>query len=93
MEQDGAAFAVRQPAVPTFGGNRIAVRFACEYHDHSGNWFRVYGNENWAFDENALMRRLVASINGLPIAESDRTFRWPLGRRPDDSPGLSDRGL
>ena len=77
----------------TFGGNRIAVRFAYEYHDDSGNWFRAYGNENWEFDENGLMRRRLASINDLPIAESDRKFRWPLGRRPDDHPGLSDLGL
>ena len=70
----------------TFGGNRIAVRFAYEYHDDSGNWFRAYGNENWEFDENGLMRRRIASINDHPIAESDRTFRWPLGRRPDDHP-------
>ena len=77
----------------TFGENRIAVRFAYEYHDDSGNWFRAYGNENWEFDENGLMRRRVASINDLPIAESDRKYRWPLGRRPDDHPGLSDLGL
>ena len=77
----------------TFGGNRIAVRFAYEYHDDSGNWFRAYGNENWEFDENGLMRRRIASINDLPIAESDRKYRWPLGRRPDDHPGLSDLGL
>ena len=77
----------------TFGGNRIAVRFAYEYHDDSGNWFRAYGNENWEFDENGLMRRRIASINDYPIAESDRKFRWPLGRRPDDHPGLSDLGL
>ena len=77
----------------TFGGNRIAVRFAYEDHDDSGKWFRAYGNENWEFDENGLMRRRIASINDLPIAESDRKFRWPLGRRPDDHPGLSDLGL
>ena len=77
----------------TFGENRIAVRFAYEYHDDSGNWFRAYGNENWEFDENGLMRRRLASINDLPIAESERKFRWPLGRRPDDHPGLSDLGL
>ena len=77
----------------TFGGNRIAVRFAYEYHDDSGNWFRAYGNENWEFDENGLMRRRIASINDFPIAESERKFRWPLGRRPDDHPGLSDLGL
>ena len=77
----------------TFGGNRIAVRFAYEYHDDSGHWFRAYGNENWEFDENGLMRRRIASINDHPIAESDRKFRWPLGRRPDDHPSLSDLGL
>src|SRR6202453_1196753 len=74
----------------TFGGNRIAVRFAYEWHDDSGNWFRSYGNENWEFDDDGLMRRRIASINDLPIAESDRKYRWPLGRRPDDHPGLSD---
>ncbi|HKD54990.1 MAG TPA: nuclear transport factor 2 family protein [Steroidobacteraceae bacterium] len=73
--------------------NRIAVRFAYEWHDDSGNWFRSYGNENWEFDENGLMRRRFASINDLPIAEAERKFRWPLGRRPDDQPGLSDCGL
>ncbi len=74
-------------------GNRIAVRFAYEWHDDSGNWFRSYGNENWEFDEGGFMRRRVASINDLPISESERKFRWPLGRRPDDHPGLSDLGL
>jgi nuclear transport factor 2 (NTF2) superfamily protein len=73
--------------------NRIAVRFAYEWHDDSGNWFRSYGNENWEFAENGLMRRRIASINDLPIAEADRKYRWPLGRRPDDHPGLSDVGL
>ena len=77
----------------TFGGNRIAVRFAYEYHDDSGNWFRAYGNENWEFEENGLMRLRIASINDLPLAESERKYRWPLGRRPDDHPGLSDLGL
>ena len=77
----------------TFGGNRIAVRFAYEYHDDSGTWFRAYGNENWEFDDNGLMRRRIASINDLPIAESERLYRWPQGRRPDDHPGLSDLGL
>ena len=77
----------------TFGGIRIAVRFAYEYHDDSGNWFRAYGNENWEFDDNGLMRRRIASINDLPIAARDRCYRWPLGRRPDDHPGLSDLGL
>jgi nuclear transport factor 2 (NTF2) superfamily protein len=77
----------------TFGGNRIAVRFAYEWRDAAGQWFRSYGNENWEFDANGLMRRRIASINDLPIAESDRKFHWPLGRRPDDHPGLSDLGL
>ena len=76
-----------------FGSNRIAVRFAYEWHDDSGNWFRSYGNENWEFNEEGLMRRRFASINDLPIAESERKFRWPLGRRPDDHPGLSECGL
>jgi nuclear transport factor 2 (NTF2) superfamily protein len=74
-------------------GNRIAVRFAYEFHDDSGQWFRAYGNENWEFDEHGLMRRRIASINDLPIREADRKFHWPLGRRPDDHPGLSDLGL
>jgi nuclear transport factor 2 (NTF2) superfamily protein len=77
----------------TFGGNRIAVRFAYEYHDDSGNWFRAYGNENWEFDGEGYMARRIASINEHPIPEADRKFRWPLGRRPDDHPGLSDLGL
>ncbi len=77
----------------TYGGNRIAVRFAYEYHDDSGTWFRAYGNENWEFDDGGLMRRRVASINEHPIAAADRKFAWPLGRRPDDHPGLSDLGL
>lgn len=77
----------------TFGGSCIAVRFAYEYHDDSGNWFRAYGNENWEFDDNGLMRRRIASINDLPIAESERLYRWPLGRRPDDHPGLGELGL
>jgi nuclear transport factor 2 (NTF2) superfamily protein len=76
-----------------FDGDRIAVRFAYECHDDSGNWFRSYGNENWEFDEDGLMRRRIASINDLPIAESERRLHWPLGRRPDDHPGLSDLGL
>jgi nuclear transport factor 2 (NTF2) superfamily protein len=76
-----------------FDGNRIAVRFAYESHDDSGNWFRSYGNENWEFDENGLMRARHASINDLPIDESERKYHWPLGRRPDDHPGLSDLGL
>jgi uncharacterized protein len=76
-----------------FGGNRIAVRFAYECHDDSGNWFRSYGNENWEFDDDGLMRTRYASINDLPISESDRKFHWPLGRRPDDHPDLSDLGF
>jgi nuclear transport factor 2 (NTF2) superfamily protein len=76
-----------------FEGNRIAVRFAYEWNDDSGNWFRSYGNENWEFDEHGLMQKRYASINDLPIKEADRKFRWPLGRRPDDHPGLSDLGL
>jgi uncharacterized protein len=74
-------------------GHRIAVRFAYEWHDDGGHWFRSYGNENWEFDDLGLMRRRLASINDLPIAASDRKFHWPLGRRPDDHPGLSDLGL
>ena len=74
-------------------GNRIAVRFAYEYHDDSGNWFRAYGNENWEFDENGFMSKRYASINDLPIKESERKYFWPLGRRPDDHPGLSELGL
>ena len=77
----------------TFAGNRIAVRFAYEYHDDSFNWFRAYGNENWEFDADGLMRRRIASINEQPVTEQDRKFRWPLGRRPDDHPGLSDYGF
>jgi uncharacterized protein len=76
-----------------FGGNRIAVRFAYECHDDSLNWFRSYGNENWEFDDDGVMRTRYASINDLPIKESERKFHWPLGRRPDDHPGLSDLGL
>jgi nuclear transport factor 2 (NTF2) superfamily protein len=76
-----------------FDGNRIAVRFAYEWRDDAGNWFRAYGNENWEFDENGLMAVRHASINDLPIREQDRKFRWPLGRRPDDHPGLSELGL
>ncbi|MBA1248139.1 DUF1348 family protein [Pseudomonas luteola] len=74
-------------------GNRIAVRFAYEWHDDSGNWFRAYGNENWAFNEQGLMVERHASINDLPITEAERLFRWPQGRRPDDHPGLSELGL
>lgn len=76
-----------------FCEDRIAVRFAYEWHDDSGNWFRSYGNENWEFDEHGLMRRRIASINDLPINQQDRKYHWPLGRRPDDHLGLSDLGL
>jgi len=76
-----------------FGGNRIAVRFAYEWLDDSGNWFRSYGNENWEFDESGLVRMGLGSINNVPIKDSDRKYHWPLGRRPDDHPGLSDLGL
>ena len=74
-------------------GNRIAVRFAYEWRDDSGNWFRSYGNENWEFDDSGLMARRVASINDRPIMESERLFHWPLGRRPEDHPSLSALGL
>ncbi len=74
-------------------GNRIAVRFAYEYHDDSDNWYRAYGNENWQFDADGLMEIRIASINEHPIAETERKLLWPLGRRPDDHPGLSDLGL
>ena len=74
-------------------GDRIAVRFAYEWHDDSGQWYRAYGNENWEFDENGLMRRRHASINDLPIAGSARLYHWPAGPRPADHPGLSDLGL
>lgn len=76
-----------------FGGNRIAVRFAYEYHDAGGNWFRAYGNENWEFDEQGLMYTRHASINDLAIAESHRKYHWPLGRRPDSHPSLSALGF
>ncbi len=76
-----------------WSGNRIAVRFAYEWRDAGGDWFRSYGNENWQFDEDGLMRRRIASINDLPIAETDRKFRWPPGIRPDDHPGLTELGL
>lgn len=76
-----------------FEGNRIAVRFAYEWHNEQGQWFRSYGNENWEFDEQGLMQKRFASINDLAIAESDRKFHWPQGRRPDDHPGLSELGL
>jgi len=74
-------------------GNRIAVRFAYEFHDDSGQWFRAYGNENWQFNAEGLMELRLASINEHPIAEADRKFHWPLGRRPDNHPGLSDMGF
>jgi nuclear transport factor 2 (NTF2) superfamily protein len=77
----------------TFGGDRIAVRFAYEWRDGAGQWFRSYGNENWEFDADGLMARRFASINDLRIPETERKFHWPLGRRPDDHPGLSDLGL
>ena len=76
-----------------FQGDRIAVRFAYEWHDDSGQWYRSYGNENWAFNEQGFMMHRFASINDLPIAEAERKFFWPLGRRPDGHPGLSDLGL
>ena len=76
-----------------FTDDRIAVRFAYEFHDADGHWFRAYGNENWAFDENGLMRERHASINDLAITASERLFHWPQGRRPDDHPGLSGLGL
>jgi nuclear transport factor 2 (NTF2) superfamily protein len=74
-------------------GNRIAVRFAYEWHDDSGHWFRSYGNENWEFNDHGFMMRRFASINDLPIKEEERKFFWPLGRRPDEHPGLSDLNL
>ena len=76
-----------------FRDNRIAVRYAYEWRDDGGSWFRSYGNENWEFDAEGLMRNRYASINDLPIAEAARKFHWPLGRRPDDHPSLSDLGL
>lgn len=76
-----------------FEGNRIAVRYAYEWHDDSGNWYRSYGNENWEFDDDGLMQRRFACINDLPIREDERLFHWPQGRRPNDHPGLSELGL
>jgi hypothetical protein len=76
-----------------FTGDRIAVRFAYEWHDDSGHWFRSYGNENWEFDATGVMQRRFASINDLPINDAERKYHWPLGRRPDDHPGLSELGL
>lgn len=74
-------------------GNRIAVRYAYEWHDDAGNWFRSYGNENWEFEADGLMRHRYACINDMPIQESERKFHWPLGRRPDSHPGLTELGL
>jgi uncharacterized protein len=76
-----------------YAGNRIAVRFAYEWNNDKGEWFRSYGNENWEFNEHGLMQKRYASINDLPIKETERKFHWPQGRRPDDYPGLSDLGL
>ena len=76
-----------------FDGNRIAVRFVYEWHDDAGNWFRSHGNENWEFDTQGLMTHRHASINDRPIKAEDRKFHWPLGRRPDDQPGLTELGL
>jgi nuclear transport factor 2 (NTF2) superfamily protein len=76
-----------------FSGSRIAVRFAYEWHDEPGQWFRSYGNENWEFSETGFMARRIASINDVAIAESDRKFRWPSGPRPDDHPSLSELGM
>ncbi len=76
-----------------FEGNRISVRYAYEYHNAAGAWFRAYGNENWIFDEDGLMKERFASINDVPINDSERLFHWPQGRRPDDHPGLSALGL
>jgi len=77
----------------TFGGDRIAVRFAYEWHDAAGRWFRAHGNENWRFDADGLMAERHASISDQPIDEAERLFRWPQGRRPDDHPSLSGMGL
>ncbi len=77
----------------SFHENRIAVRFAYEWHDDSGTWYRSYGNEQWEFAPSGLMRRREASINDVVISEQERQFRWPAGQRPDDHPGLSDLGL
>ena len=76
-----------------FTGNRIAVRYAYEFHDANGQWYRAYGNENWEFDAQGLMKRRYASINDLTITEAQRLFHWPQGRRPDDHPALSELGL
>jgi nuclear transport factor 2 (NTF2) superfamily protein len=77
----------------TYHDNRIAVRFAYEWRDDANNWYRAYGNENWEFDDDGLMRLRIASINDLPIKDSERKYHWPLGARPADHPGLSDLGL
>ena len=77
----------------SYGESRIAVRFAYECHDHTGAWFRSYGNENWEFNAEGLMQVRHASINDLPISEQERKYHWPLGRRPDDHPGLGELGL
>ena len=82
-----------EPELWAFGNHRIAVRFAYEWHDHSGHWFRSYGNENWEFNDHGLMQRRFASINDLPIKGEDRLFHWPLGRRPDGHASLSELGL
>jgi nuclear transport factor 2 (NTF2) superfamily protein len=76
-----------------YGDRRIAVRFAHEWHDDSGSWYRSYGNENWEFADNGLMQRRIASINDLPIESAERKYHWPVGRRPDDHPSLSDLEL
>jgi nuclear transport factor 2 (NTF2) superfamily protein len=76
-----------------FRDNRVAVRFAYEWHDHDGHWFRSYGNENWEFDEDGLMRRRIASINDVPIVEAERKFHWPLGPRPREHASLGELGL
>ena len=76
-----------------FTENRLAVRFAYEWHDDSGNWYRSYGNENWEFADSGLMQRRIASINDVPITEQERKYHWPEGSRPDDHPGLSELGL
>jgi len=88
-----ADFVSEKMRVGTLSHDRGAVRFAYEHHDDSGNWFRAYGNENWEFDDEGLMYARHASINDLPISEAERKFHWPLGRRPDEHPGLSALGL
>jgi nuclear transport factor 2 (NTF2) superfamily protein len=93
MASDAEVATALKTADDRYNNERTALRFAYEWHDDSGNWFRSYGNENWEFDEHGLMRLRIASINDLPIKESDRKYHWPLGRRPDDHPSLSDLGL